>query len=310
MAVQDDYHVPVLTSQVLRYLQPETAACIADLTLGDGGHSQALMQAMPPHGRVIAFDLDAEAIARARERLHQFGERFIAVQANFSHLQAVLEEQGMTRVDGVLADLGVSRRQISEPAKGFMFNAGGPLRMQMDPRNPLDAEQVINEYDEATLADIMWQYGEERFSRRIAAVLVRMRKSRRLQRTDDLADAVRQVVKGPMVVKSLARVFQAFRIFIVGELDNLQTMLPQAVAALRPGRRGVIISYHSLEDRITKRFIREASRPCICPPRLPVCVCQRKPVVRPVDDLIMADEAEQELNRSSRSARLRIFEKI
>jgi 16S rRNA (cytosine1402-N4)-methyltransferase len=160
------------------------------------------------------------------------------------------------------------------------------------------------------LADIIWQYGEERNSRRIAAVLIRMRQSRRLERTDDLAEAVRRVVKGPMVVKSLARVFQAFRIFVNGELDNLQHMLPQAVAVLKPERRGVIISYHSLEDRITKRFIREAIRPCICPPQLPVCVCQRKPILRAVDNLIMADEAEQELNKSSRSARLRVFEKI
>ncbi len=304
------YHSSVLTDHVVEALQPESASVLVDATLGDGGHAYALLQKMPEHGRVLALDMDRDALARARKRLHSFGNRFLAVQGNFRDLLRILQDAGLAQVDGVLADLGVSFLQISDPAKGFMFSAKGPLRMQMDAEHALDAEQVVNEYDEIELADLIWQYGEERHSRKIAALIVKRRQQQRIQDTEVLSQIIRQVVKGPQVVKSLARVFQALRIHVNREMENLDALLPQTVQVLHRGRRAVFISYHSLEDKRVKSFIHAHTHPCICPADLPVCVCGRKADIRAMGRAIMADEAEQKRNKSSRSARMRVFEKL
>jgi 16S rRNA (cytosine1402-N4)-methyltransferase len=304
------YHSSVLTDQVVEALQPETASVIVDATLGDGGHSYALLQKMAGHGRVIGLDMDQDALARSRERLQSFGDRFLAVPGNFRDLKKILQDAGFSQIDGVLADLGVSFLQISNPGKGFMFSASGPLRMQMDPERTLDAEQVVNEYEEKELADLIWQYGEERHSRRIAAALVRQRQKNRIQTTEALAQIIRQVIKGPQTVKSLARVFQALRIHVNGEMENLDALLPQTLQVLRPGGRAVFISYHSLEDKKVKSFIHAHAHPCICPIDLPLCACGRQADVKAVGRSILADDAEVERNKSSRSARLRVLEKI
>jgi len=304
------YHIPVLVDEVVAALRLETASLVADVTLGDGGYSLAILENMQPGGRVVGLDLDREAVERAQRRLAFFGDRFLPLQGNFREIKQILESKGLERLDGLVADLGVSRRQISDPAKGFMFSSNGPLLMKMDMDQSLSAEQVINEYDETTLADILWKYGEERHSRRIAAALVRQREKGRIQDTETVAQVVRQTVHGPHVVKSLARVFQAFRIMTNSEIDNLRALLPQTLDLLAPGGRAVFVSYHSLEDREIKLFMSAHSRPCICPPDLPVCVCHRRADIRIIGRSVAASAEEQALNKSSRSARMRVMEKV
>jgi len=306
----EGYHRSVLVREVLELLQAEHARLVYDVTAGDGGHMEAFLQVMPPAGRVVGIDRDPEALRRLRQRLASYTDRFQVVRGNFRDLETLLALSERGHVDAILADLGISTLQITDPEKGFMFSADGPLAMQMDPQSGLSAETVVNEFDEPRLGEIIRTLGEERAWRRIAHAVVRARGRARIVRTGQLAEIVRSVVPGPYAVKSCARVFQSLRIFVNDELKNLELFLPQALNALgRHGRLGVI-SFHSLEDRIVKEFIRDQANPCICPPKLPVCVCGAVPRLKPIGKLVLPADAEVAGNPGARSARLRVAEKL
>ncbi len=306
----EGYHQPVLVREIVELLLAGQSTLICDVTAGDGGHMEAFLQAMPATGRVVGIDRDPQALQRLQQRLDRFRDRFQVVRGNFCDLQTILAPPGGGRFDAILADLGVSTLQISDPEKGFMFSADGPLAMQMDPASGLSAGTVVNDFDEQHLGGIIRTLGEERAWRRIARAIVRARSRGRILRTGQLADIVRRTVPGPHAVKSCARVFQSLRIFVNDELKNLDLFLPQALEMLRPGGRLAVISYHSLEDRRTKEFIREEAYPCICPPQLPMCCCGAVPRLKAVGKLIVPTAAEVAANPSARSARLRVAEKL
>lgn len=307
----DDFHTPVLADVVLSFLQPAQDAVYVDATLGGGGHAERILKASSPGGILVAFDADAEAIQYARTRLREFSDRLFTVHDNFSNMGKKVKELNLRNIKGVLLDLGVSSHQLDEAARGFSFQRAHRLDMRMDQRAPRDARQVVNACTAERLTAIFRQYGEEQQSKRIARRIVEARSRQPIETTDQLSDIVRSVVGQRFLQKSLARVFQALRIEVNNELENLKSALRESLDVLDPGGRLVVIAYHSLEDRIVKDFFREQSRKSIpsghkylpdraVEPRLRVLT--RKPVV--------AEQAEIHLNPRARSAKLRAAEKL
>lgn len=305
-----DYHRSVLIETITRFLVPRPNVLLVDVTVGDGGHSESLLRASEPMGRVIGLDVDEEALTRARARLEPFGERFTAVHGNFANLSSILAEQGIDRIDGLLADLGVSTLQIATAQRGFSYLLSGPLSMKMDATATVDAATVVNTYSEEHLWHILKNYGEERHAKRIAREIIKQRNKGRIETTGQLAAIVRKCVPNQHVIKSLARVYQAIRIEVNAELDNLKSLLPQAMDLLRIGGRIAAITYHSLEARIIKTYFAEQEKPCTCPQSFPQCICGNKSRLKILVRHIQPNEVEVEQNPSARSACLRIAEKI
>lgn len=289
-----NYHTPVLLEEVLRQLKPRSGGLYVDGTLGGGGHAEAILRASEPDGWVIGLDRDDEAIAACHVRLNEFGARAQLVTANFSELRDVLAKLQVAGVDGVIFDLGVSSRQLDEPARGFSFLRDGPLDMRMNQTASLTAREVLATETQEELARIFFEFGEERRSRTIAKRIVEQRKREPLETTAQLVQLVEGVL-GPKrgKVHPATRVFQALRIHVNRELESLREGLVAATEALNPGGRLVVISFHSLEDRIVKWFFRETQS---------LRVLTKKP--------LMAGEEECAANVRSRSAKLRAAEKI
>ena len=304
-------HIPVLLDAVVDALQVQPGAVIVDATVGAGGHAAALLAAAGPEGRLLGLDQDASALILARERLAEFGERVTLVHGRFDNLAILAAEAGIAAADAVLADLGVSSMHLDRAARGFSFVQDGPLDMRMDPASDgPTAADLVNTLDEDELADLIARYGEDRYARRIARQIVR---ARPLYRTAALAQAIADAVPGGRRerIHPATRTFQALRIAVNDELAVLERALPQMVALLRPGGRLAVISFHSLEDRLVKRFFRRESADCICPPGQPVCTCGHQASVRLVTrQPITAGEPEVAANPRSRSARLRVIEKL
>lgn len=306
-------HVPVLLSEVLTGLAITGNASCIDGTLGGAGHAEAMLTAASPMGRLLGLDLDPQAIERARERLAPFGERFVPRQGSFRNIAALAADAGFAPVQAVLLDLGVSSFELDDPARGFSFQARGPLDMRMDPLGEITADQLVNELPVDELADLIFKYGEEPLSRRIARAIVA---SRPLHDTSRLADVVGRAAgtrrqKGRSRTHPATRTFQALRIAVNDELDSLSEALPQILDLLEPGGRLAVITFHSLEDRIVKQFIQRESRDCICPSELPVCRCGHMARLRPITrSPLRPGEAECSTNPRSRSAKLRIAEKL
>lgn len=300
------FHTPVLYKAVIEGIVTEFGGVYVDATLGGGGHSAALLDVLSPRGRVVGIDQDVEALEAARSLLAADIERgrFTALKGNFEHLELLLAEVGLTRVDGLLLDLGVSSHQLDTAERGFSYLAEAPLDMRMDPHVELSAWDVVNTWDERDLKDVLSAYGEEPRSGRIAHAIAG---ARPLKSTQELADIVRQHVPTRDEIKSLSRVFQALRITVNREIEVLEKVLQAAVVVLRPGGRVAVISYHSLEDRRAKRFFRfgnfegEPVRDLYGTLQTPWRELTRKPI-RP-------DEAEIKANPRARSARLRIAER-
>ena len=283
---------------------------IVDATLGDGGHALALLAKGGAGLRVIGLDTDAEALARAQARLQSEIERCRFVHSNFRSLQPALSSLGVTSVDGILADLGVSSRQIDRPEAGFSYLEDGPLDMRMNPNLPRTAAGLLATLEQDELKRIFREYGEEKLAAPIARAIVKQRSLSPLQRTGDLRQIIERIVKGPHRIKSLARIFQALRIAINEELEALNEFLPSALALLRPGGRLVVISYHSLEDRIVKQFFKAREKGCVCPPEFPVCVCGKQSQLRILTAKpVTPNPKEIAANSRSRSARLRAAQK-
>jgi 16S rRNA (cytosine1402-N4)-methyltransferase len=290
-------HAPVMVAEALRWLEPARGGVFVDCTLGLGGHSQALLDGGA--SRVVAIDRDAEAIGMARERLGAYGDRVDIAHANYRDLGAVLDARGLAAVDGVLADLGVSSMQLDTMERGFSFRGDAPLDMRMDRSQGPTAAERLREVSEGELADVIYQYGEERHSRRIARALVRARDERPIATTGELAALVRRAVphRGYQRIDPATRTFQALRIWINGELDGLERFVRDAVQRLRAGARLVVIAFHSLEDRIVKHTLRALDRE-----EGVVRVLTARPEI--------AGEDEIARNPRARSAKLRAAERL
>ena len=304
-----EYHLPVMDGEVVRSLVAEENGVFLDGTLGEGGHSDAILRASPRARQVIGVDLDQRSVAVASRRLSSFGSRFLPIQGNYAEMVTLAAERGVRQVDGVLLDLGFSSRQVDRPGYGLSFQSDEPLDMRYDAGQPVDASTIVNSRSEPELAELFRRYGEEPRARAIARAIVRERAIRPISSTAALASLVGQITgrRGGRRVHPATRVFQSLRIAVNGELDNLQAGLEAAVELLRPGGRLAVISYHSLEDRIVKNFLARQSAACICPPGLPACVCGHMPTLEIINRRVVRPSAEEiASNPRSRSARLRV----
>ena len=311
----EEGHQPVLAEEVIKMLAPRPGSLHVDCTVGGGGHTERILEAASPDGRVLGLDADPAAIARVGERLARFGDRLVLRQANFRALGDVAPEAGFGAVDGILLDLGLSSFQLADGERGFGFRTGGPLDMRFDPTRGEPASALLARLDEAALADLFRRYGEEPHARRIARAITEARRTAPVDTAERLAEVVERAVPrrpGPRGrIHPATRVFQALRIAVNDELDALEQVLAAALGLLRPGGRLVVLSYHSLEDRLVKRFVAAERRGCVCPPSFPVCVCGRAPRLRPVGPQpAMPSEAEVTANPRARSARLRTAERL
>ncbi len=311
----EEGHLPVLAEEVMRMLAPRPDSLHVDCTVGGGGHTERILEAASPDGRVLGLDADPAAIERVGERLARFGDRLVLRQANFRDLAEVAPEAGFGAVDGVLLDLGLSSFQLADADRGFGFRTGGPLDMRFDPSRGEPAAALLARLDEAELVDIFRRYGEEPHARRIARAIVEGRRTAPVETAEELAALVERTAPrrpGPRGrIHPATRVFQALRIAVNDELGALAAALAAALDLLRPGGRLVVLSYHSLEDRLVKRFVAAERRGCTCPPSFPVCVCGRVPRLRPVGPQpVVTSEAEVAANPRARSARLRVAQRL
>ncbi len=316
----DRVHLPVLSDEVLDFLKPQSDGIYVDGTVGLGGHSYAILNASAPNGCVIGIDLDAEALAIAKERLHPFEDRCRLINGNFAEMYVLLQDYSINAVDGVLLDLGVSSLQLDTPNRGFSFNHTGPLDMRMQGKHGLDGKQevapaamhVVNDSPMDTLVDIFKRYGEERFAKRIAARIVEARQKMQITTTTQFADIVKSAVpQRASKIHPATRVFQALRIHVNRELENLEAGLDVAISLLKPGGCLCVITFHSLEDRIVKRRFQTCASACICPPKTPVCICEHKPSLQILTKRPMVPDASEVLrNRRARSAKLRAARKL
>lgn len=302
-------HRPVLYHEIIHLLQPRREGYYVDGTLGAGGHAWGILDASSPGGRLLGLDVDPQALELAHSRLASFGERAVLRRASYTTLGEQLRGLGWNEVQGVLLDLGASSMQFDTPERGFSFREDAPLDMRFDPGNPLRADDLVNKLSERELADILYQYGEERRAYQVARGIVQRRP---IHTTGELARVVgRATGSGKRGMHPATRTFQALRIAVNHELEALEQVLPQVVQALAPGGRLAVISFHSLEDRIVKQFIRKESRDCLCPPRQPVCTCGHKATLLEITrHPIQPQEGEVQENPRSRSARLRVAEKL
>ncbi len=306
-------HIPVLLDECIEGLNIRPDGTYVDGTLGRGGHSQAIAERLTT-GRLIGIDRDETAIAEAGERLRPLGPRVRLVRGNFRDMASILRDLGVEGVDGVLLDLGVSSPQLDDARRGFSYMADAPLDMRMDRSSPVTAAEVVNTWSEAELRRIFFEYGEERYSARIAERIVRRRAERPLGTTLELVDTIKSAMPASALREKqhpAKRCFQAIRIAVNDELGALREGLEAAMDALRPGGRLAVISFHSLEDRIVKTAIRSRENGCTCPPEFPVCVCGFVRTMRSVTRKpITPTEKELEANPRSRSAKLRLAERV
>ncbi len=304
-------HYSVMLNECINGLNIKPDGLYIDCTAGGGGHSFEIAKRLNSSGKLIAIDRDPEAISAVKERLDSFSDRSEIVNDNFSNLPSILNGRS---ADGVLIDLGVSSYQLDTASRGFSYRNDAPLDMRMNPTDPVNAKDIVNSYSEEALANIIFKYGEEKFSRRIASAIVRQRKLKPIESTLELANIIAEAIpvkfreKGSNPAK---RTFQAIRIEVNHELDIIVPTVKAIAQALKPGGRMAIITFHSLEDRLVKQTMNELSKGCICPPELPVCVCGKKPIIKLITKKpLLPSEKELSENKRSHSAKLRIAEKI
>ncbi len=305
-------HLSVMSEEVLHWLQPVAGGIYLDGTLGGAGHSRLVLEAAA-ESRLIGLDRDPAALKKAAEVLAHYGDRVSLHHATFDQADQVLRQLDIDGLDGMLLDLGVSSHQLDTPERGFSFRYDAPLDMRMDPTVGITAADIVNQADEAELVRIFFEYGEERYSRRIVRKIIAQRKESAITKTGELAELVRHAVPGghrPGKIHPATRVFQALRIHVNDELGQVKRGVAAGISLLKPGGRLVVITFHSLEDRIVKHLFREKAQGCICPPRLPVCQCMNTPDVKILTRRgIKAGETEIDQNVRSRSAILRAVER-
>lgn len=308
------HHIPIMCNEVLQLLKPERGGVFVDGTLGGGGHAEAILEKLPEGSSYYGIDRDEAAIKAASKRLERFSN-FHALHGNFFEMRELLKGAGITRVDGILLDLGVSSYQIDTPERGFSYQEDAPLDMRMDANSPLTAGEIVNSYSFEELCRILRDYGEERFADRIADAIIRCRTQKTIERTTELAEIVKMAIPGKArrleKQHPARRTFQALRIEVNGELDGLTAALQNAHDTLAPGGVLAVISFHSLEDRIVKQSFRRFEDPCICDRKAPICTCGLKPTAKVLTRKPMiagADELED--NPRAHSAKLRAICKL
>ena len=307
-------HVSVLLFECIEALNIRDGYTYVDCTTGGGGHSLEIAKLLGPTSRLICFDRDKDAIAAAKERLKDYLDKITFVNENFSSLENVIKEYKIDNLGGVLADLGCSSYQFDTPERGFSYMHDARLDMRMDTDSPLSAYEIVNEYSEQKLKEVIYEYGEERFAPRIASAICKNREIEPITTTHQLTEIIKSAIPsaaradGPHPAK---RTFQAIRIEVNGELDAIKPLINSAATHLVPGGRIAIISFHSLEDRIVKQSYKSLLGGCTCPKDFPVCICGRKPVIKEISRKpILPSDTELEFNPRSRSAKLRVAEKL
>lgn len=308
-------HIPVLFQETLDSLNLQDGGIYVDGTLGGGGHSEAILKATAPTGTLIGIDQDEQALASTGERLSIYGERFITVQGNFAQIDEIVPECGYEEVDGVLMDIGVSSHQLDTAERGFSYMADGPLDMRMNMSGDLTAQDIVMNMEEEDLANLIYKYGEERFSRRIAHRIVEKRGEGVIETTTQLAEIIRGAIPKEKRKKEdqhpAKRTFQALRIAVNDELGVLEAGMEAGFKRLKSGGRMSIITFHSLEDRIVKEQFKAWATGCTCPPKFPVCVCGKEPVGKLLNRKpVVASKEELEENPRARSAKLRTIIKL
>ncbi len=300
--------------EAMELLSPVAGGLYVDATLGMGGYAEAILELTGGEARVIGMDVDPDSIEAARGRLSRWGEAVEYVAENFARIEDVLAERGIERVDGIVADLGISSYQLECGGRGFSFLRDEPLDMRMDPRLERSAADLVNRSTVEELCRIIKRYGEERWASRIAREIVRRRKEKPIETSLELASLVSRAIPRkfhPRGIHPATRTFQALRIEVNRELDNLRTFMATAPLLLRKGGRIVVVTFHSLEDRVVKRGFKRLASPCTCPPDLPVCVCNKKQVLRVLTPSPLTPGMEECMeNRRARSAKLRAAERI
>jgi 16S rRNA (cytosine1402-N4)-methyltransferase len=312
--VADFRHIPVLPAEVLGYLAPRPGGIYLDGTVGGGGHAALVLESSSPDSILIGIDRDTEALAGARTRLAPFGKRALLFHGNFDRLAEIVAEIGIPGIDGFLLDLGVSSHQLDSGARGFSFQQDAPLDMRMDADSGDTAAELVNSLPEEELARIIREFGEERWAKRIAAFIVQARGEAPIATTGRLVDIIKGAIpRGAWEerIHPATRTFQALRIAVNDELGSLERGLAAGLDLLNRGGRGVVISFHSLEDRLVKNMFRGLARGCTCPKNFPRCVCSATPQVKVLTGKpVMAGDAEREANPRARSAKLRAVEKL
>ncbi len=307
---QSIFHQPVLAKAAVDFLITKSDGIYVDCTTGGGGHSELILQHLDARGTLLGLDADADAIVSAGKRLETYPNKKLK-QSNFEQLDVHLMAENLVPVNGILFDLGISSFQIDNAGKGFSFQSEGPLDMRFNRDQELTAREVVNQYSRQRLEAIFRDFGEERYWRSIAAKIAAQRVIQPFETTSDLVEAIQCAVSHRFLNKTLARIFQAIRIEVNRELERLEQTLHKAFSVLADSGRMVIISYHSLEDRIVKEFFRHKALPCVCPPDFPTCVCEKKREMRILTRKpVQPTDTEIRENPRSRSARLRAAEKI
>ncbi|HNU79160.1 MAG TPA: 16S rRNA (cytosine(1402)-N(4))-methyltransferase RsmH [Bacillota bacterium] len=310
----DFEHIPVLLNETLEYLDPKPGGVYIDGTLGGAGHSSEIAKRIVPGGVLIGIDQDSNAIDAATRRLEAYKDNVIIVRDNFRNIKTIALQKGFKEVDGILLDIGVSSHQLDEKERGFSYMQDGPLDMRMDTENGLNASDIVNNSSEQELIRILRDYGEEKWAVRIAKFITEERKNSRIDTTFKLADIIQRAI--PAAARRdgghpAKRTFQALRIAVNDELQVLEEAVTNAARLLKPGGRLVVITFHSLEDRIVKKIFNNMEKPCTCPPQLPVCACGKEPLLRVITKKpVTAGVEELKTNTRSKSAKLRAAERV
>ncbi len=309
----DCYHRPVLLEETIDGLNIKADGIYVDCTVGGGGHSKEILKKLNSSGRLIAIDQDEEALKEAQENLKEFGDQVTFVKSNYSHLDAILDSLDIDKVDGILMDIGVSSHQLDEESRGFSYRFDAPLDMRMDQDSELTAQYIVNHYSQEDLEYILWNYGEEKWGKRIAEFIVEARGEKEIETTFELVEILKNAIpkKARLNKHPGKKTFQALRIEVNKELDVLQNTIDLAVSRLNRNGRLAIITFHSLEDRIVKNKYKELAKGCVCPPDFPVCVCNKVREIKIINRKpITATEEELEVNNRAKPAKLRIGLKL
>lgn len=309
----DCYHRPVLLEETIDGLNIKADGIYVDCTVGGGGHSKEILKKLNSSGRLIAIDQDEEALKEAQENLKEFGDQVTFVKSNYSHLDAILDSLDIDKVDGILMDIGVSSHQLDEESRGFSYRFDAPLDMRMDQDSELTAQYIVNHYSQEDLEYILWNYGEEKWGKRIAEFIVEARGEKEIETTFELVEILKNAIpkKARLNKHPGKKTFQALRIEVNKELDVLQNTIDLAVSRLNRNGRLAIITFHSLEDRIVKNKYKDLAKGCVCPPDFPVCVCNKVREIKIINRKpITATEEELEVNNRAKPAKLRIGLKL
>lgn len=311
MVLPNSKHIPVMADKVLEYLITEKDGIYFDATLGDGGYTRSILNELDESGKVVATDRDTEAIEFSKQWAQEYTNRLFIHNCNFSEISMVLSKENISQINGVTADLGLSSRQLDDENRGFSYRFDSPLDMRMTMDEEITAGRIINSYSFEELKSIFKTYGEEKHSGKLAKKILKRREEKDIESTSELVKIMKGQWHPAHFNKSAARIFQALRIAVNKELESLEKLLKDSWAALKPGGRMVIVSYHSLEDRIVKRFFKKHTDPCECPVDFPICMCGLVPDAKVLTKKpVMSDASEVIKNSRARSAKLRSAEKI